>query len=212
MACPETKTVDGFERQFAVNHLAHFTLILKLLPTLLASSSPDSVSRLIQVSSSSHRYSTVHWDNISLAGEYDPFISYGQSKTAMIWTTNYIDRVYGPHGLRATSVHPGGIFTNLQCYAGDEQLAEWKRSEELLPYMQTPAQGAATTVWAATIKEVEQIGGKYLADCTIAPPTTNYTAALDAGYRSYAYDENEEERMWKHSLEWTHSVAPDPTK
>ena len=202
MACPESQTADGFERQFAVNHLAHFTLIVKLLPLLVRSSSHTFPSRLIQVSSSSHRYSSINWDNINLGyGVYDPYLAYGQSKTAMIWTANYIDRRFKSRGLRAISLHPGGIFTNLQTYAGEEQIEKWKADQEVIPHMMTPEQGASTTLWAATTELVNEIGGKYLANCTIAPPAKNSTSALDSGVGAHAYDAAGEERLWKVSLE-----------
>ncbi|KAF2111559.1 hypothetical protein BDV96DRAFT_461303, partial [Lophiotrema nucula] len=71
MACPESRSKDGFELQFAVNHLAHFTLTSLLLPTLVASSTPEFQLRVVFVASSSHRYASVHWDNVNLEGEYE---------------------------------------------------------------------------------------------------------------------------------------------
>jgi NAD(P)-dependent dehydrogenase (short-subunit alcohol dehydrogenase family) len=72
MACPEGRTADGFELQFGTNHLAHFLLFQLLKPTILSSSTPSLNSRVVIVSSSTHRFSTVHLDNLTLEGEYEP--------------------------------------------------------------------------------------------------------------------------------------------
>lgn len=71
MRTPEGRTKDGFELQFGTNHLSHFLLFYLLKDTLLASSTPDFYSRVVNVSSSAHRFSPVRFDNLSLEGEYD---------------------------------------------------------------------------------------------------------------------------------------------
>ncbi len=208
MATPETKSADGFELQFAVNYLAHYTLTAILLPVLLASSALGSNSRVVFVSSSSHRYSSIRWHNINLEGEYDGFIAYGQAKTAEIWASNYIDRVYGPRGVHSTSLHPGGIWTGLQAAAGEEQIRKWQADINVTPFMMNAEQGCATTVWAAYAKVWEDKGGKYLADCRIAPPSTNATSAIDSGVGPHAYDEEGENQLWELSSKLTGVKAP----
>jgi NAD(P)-dependent dehydrogenase (short-subunit alcohol dehydrogenase family) len=209
MATPESKSADGFELQFAVNHLSHYALAKLLLPTLISSSSLEFKSRVVFVSSSSHRYSSIHWDNINLEGEYDGFIAYGQSKTAEIWTSNYVDRVYGPRGVHSLSLHPGGIWTNLVAPAGAEQIEKWKQDEEIKPFMLNPAQGCATTVWAATAKIWEGKGGKYLANCSIAIPAVNLTSTLDSGVGPDAYNVDGEDRLWALSAKLTGIHLPE---
>jgi NAD(P)-dependent dehydrogenase (short-subunit alcohol dehydrogenase family) len=114
MTTPELKSADDHELQLAVNHLAHSTLTTNLLPALLASSTPPFNSRIIFLSSSPHRYSSIHWSNLNLTAEHDPYTAYGQSKTANLWTANHIDRLYGDRGVHALAVNPGGIWTGLQ--------------------------------------------------------------------------------------------------
>lgn len=173
MATPYSKTADGFERQFGVNHLAHYLLTVLLLPTLQASATPSLASRVVFVSSSSHRYSKINWENYNYTAEtYDPFLAYGQSKTANVWTANYIDRVFGPRGVHALSLHPGGIWTGLQEFVDPAMKAEFEKDPNILPNMLTPEQGAATTLWAAVGKVWEGKGGEYLADCGVALPET----------------------------------------
>jgi NAD(P)-dependent dehydrogenase (short-subunit alcohol dehydrogenase family) len=131
MMCPEAKSEDGFELQLATNYLGPFLLYKLLEKRLLESASPKWPSRVVNVSSSAHHASGIHFDNINLTGEYDALKAYGQSKTAMIYMTNQIDRLYGSKNLHAVSVMPGGIMTNLQQYFPEEVKASWAKNDEL---------------------------------------------------------------------------------
>ncbi|PLB47580.1 dehydrogenase with different specificitie [Aspergillus steynii IBT 23096] len=200
MACPEGRTADGFETQFGTNHLAHFLLFYRLKSCLLSSSTPAFNSRVIIVASSAHRVSSVHLDNLSLQGEYEAWKSYGQSKTANIWTANEIERRYGAQGLHAFSLHPGAIATELLRHVSDEQKADWEKNDFLKNYWKSPEQGAATSVWAAVAKELEGTGGKYLDDCQIAPPA-DPSQRHGPGYAEWAYSPEMEARLWAKTLE-----------
>lgn len=163
---------------------------------LLESASPKWPSRVVNVSSSANHASGIHFDNINLTGEYDALKAYGQSKTAMIYMTNQIDRLYGSKNLHAVSVMPGGIMTHLQQYFSEEVKASWAKNDELQKGFKSVEQGAATTVLAAVGKEWQHKGGKYLEDCQEAvtfevPPL--YGAR---GYAKHAYDQEKEERLW----------------
>ncbi|PYH29646.1 short-chain dehydrogenase [Aspergillus neoniger CBS 115656] len=201
MACPEGRTIDGFETQIGSNHLAHFLLFYLLKPTLLASSTPEFNSRVVILSSAAHRISSVHLDNLSLEGEYEPWKAYGQSKTAGIWVANEIERQYGAQGLHAFSLHPGGINTDLQRHTSQEQQTAWSQDETLIKIFKSPQQGAATTVLAAVAKELEGQGGKYLEDCQISEPYDPSNGLWGPGYASWAYDVDGERKFWKLSLE-----------
>jgi NAD(P)-dependent dehydrogenase (short-subunit alcohol dehydrogenase family) len=187
MACPEGRTEDGFESQFGTNHLAHFQLFELLKPLLLSSSTAAFNSRVVVVASSAHRVSSVHFDNLTLEGEYEPWTAYGQSKTANIWMANEIERRYGTQGLHAFSLHPGAIATDLLRHVSDEQKSDWDKNEFLASYWKSPAQGAATSVWAAVARELEGRGGRYLDDCQIAQPA-DPSERHGPGYAAWAYD------------------------
>ncbi|KAF2281452.1 short-chain dehydrogenase [Westerdykella ornata] len=194
-----TPTEDGFESQLGVNYLSHFLLFQLLKPLLLRSATPDFPSRVVNVSSMAHRWGTVQLDNLQLEGEgvYDPVAAYGQSKTALIWMANEIERRYGSSHLHAFSLHPGGIWTNLQVHIPEEQMAVWKSDETVGRYMKSPAQGAATTIWAAVANVLEGKGGLYLEDCGVAGPVPEGSGTLDLGYASWAYDEEKEGKLWR---------------
>ncbi|KAH7139086.1 putative short-chain dehydrogenase [Dendryphion nanum] len=209
MCPPESASKDGFELQFAINHLAHFTLTTLLLPNMIASSTEDFNSRVIFVSSSCHRYSTVHFDNINLKGEYQTHIAYGQSKTAMIWTANNIDRFYSSKGVHALSINPGGVWTDLQKFAPPAAVEQAKKNEQIMNDMQSPEQGAATAVWAAIGNVWEGKGGKYLASCKVGGLAENLVHPHSDGYAPWAYDEEGERKLWDLSLELTGVTARD---
>ncbi|KAB8075573.1 hypothetical protein BDV29DRAFT_171689 [Aspergillus leporis] len=200
MACPEGRTADGFETQLGTNHLAHFLLFYLLKPVLLSSSTPNFHSRVVAVASSAHRVSSVHFDNLTLEGEYEPWKAYGQSKTANIWTANEIERRYGAQGLHAFSLHPGAIATELLRHVSDEQKAQWDGDDWLKNYWKSPEQGAATSVWGAVARELEGTGGKYLDDCQIAP-AADLTKRHGPGYASWAYNPDGEVKLWAKTLE-----------
>ncbi|KAJ4396017.1 hypothetical protein N0V93_000233 [Gnomoniopsis smithogilvyi] len=174
MAIPTRKvTADGLEMQFGTNYVAHFYLFQCLKAHLLvgAQTSPGFASRVVITSSSGHRASTVDLDDINLEveGKYNPFKAYGHSKTASIWMTNYIARLYGSQGVHGYSVMPGGVETGLQ-----KHIHDLMKSVQSMPgrrkYMKSVEQGCASTIWAATARQLEGKGGVYCEDCEVAGP------------------------------------------
>lgn len=200
MACPEERTADGFEKQLGTNYLAHFLLFYLLKPLLLSSGTSEFQSRVIILSSSAHKFASVHLDNLSLEGEYDPFKAYGQSKTANIWTANQIERLYGSQGLHAFSLHPGTIATEILRHVSETTKAEWAKNDHLNKYWKSPQQGAATTVWAALSRDLEGLGGKFLDDCRIALESSPHDP-YGPGHASWAYDSVSEAKLWNRTLE-----------
>ncbi|KAH8810668.1 hypothetical protein F5884DRAFT_897237 [Xylogone sp. PMI_703] len=194
-----TKTVDGFEEQFATNHLAHFLLFQLLKPTMLASSSPDFQSRVVMLSSSGHRSNGVIFDDINFdtPDSYSPFVAYGQSKSANIYMASYIERHYGKRGLHGLAVHPGGIWSGLGAHLPEEQMAYLKSDQALAKIMKTPEQGAATSVLAALGKEFEGRGKVYLEDSGEWGPAEEGAPSTDRGYAKHAFDEVAEDRLWR---------------
>lgn len=199
MAIPElTKTKDGFETQFSVNHLAHFLLFNRLKDLLLKSSTPEFNSRVVMLSSSGHRASGIKVGDYGFEkpeNEYSAFIAYGQSKTANIYMANEIERRYGARGLHANSLNPGGIHTGLQAYIPDDVQVHWWK----WPGCKSLEQGAATTVVAAVAKDWEGVGGKFLEDCQEAEKCTEMVPTAP-GYVPHAFDEALEKQLWADSL------------
>jgi NAD(P)-dependent dehydrogenase (short-subunit alcohol dehydrogenase family) len=206
MAVPDLQlTKDGHELQFGTNHLAHFLLFQLLKQALLASSTPQFHSRVVNVSSSGHRASGINeTDNYNFQkGGYNPWAAYGQSKTANIYMANEIDRRYGSQGLHATSLHPGGINTDLKRYMDGKMVEQYMQNPALTRKLKSPQQGAATTVLAAVGKEWENKGGRYLVDCAEAKKGEDDGDVEALGCVSHTYDPEKEARLWEDSLKIT---------
>ena len=203
MATPEGRTVDGFEIQFGTCHLAHFLLFQLLKPLLLDSSTRAFQSRVVCVSSSGHRGGPVRFDdyNFEKPSSYDPWQAYAQAKTCNIYLANEIERRYSSRGLHATSLHPGSIQSDLQKHVREAVAHVWETAE-VKTNERSPAQGAATTVYAALSLDFEGKGGVYLSRCAIMGPFRGESPLdiTDDGYAPHAYDAASEARLWKNSL------------
>ncbi|GAB1325705.1 hypothetical protein ACE1SV_00440 [Streptomyces sennicomposti] len=115
MACPEQYTEEGREWQFATNHLGHFALATGLHDALAA----DGNARIVVVSSAGHQRSPIVWDDVNFAFRpYDPWLAYGQSKTANVFFAVEATRRWADDNITANALMPGAIYTNLQRHTG----------------------------------------------------------------------------------------------
>ncbi|KAH6664099.1 hypothetical protein B0J14DRAFT_608425 [Halenospora varia] len=195
-------TEDGHELHFATNHLGHFLLFQSLKSALIASSTPKFNSRVVIVASSAHRACMLsESDNYNFQkGEYHYGRAYANSKLANVYMANELDRCYGHMGLHATSLHPGGINTDISRHLGSEFVKKVMSDGRLLKIVKTPEQGAATTVFAAVGEHWEGKGGKYLEDCEEAKRGEDDHNVFGIGSVRQTYDPRDEERLWKDSL------------
>lgn len=202
MACPLARVGPGWESQFAICHLGHFELTRALEPSLKAAGG----ARVVALSSTAHIMSDVHWDDPHfLSHEYDKWQAYGQAKTADALFALGLDRRWAGSGVRAFSVHPGGIFTPLQRHLSDDEMVAlgWKNADGSLPervaaLFKTPEQGAATTLWALTSPRLDGQGGLYCEDCDVAQ-LADETSQRYQHVRPWACSEAGADRLWEMS-------------
>jgi NAD(P)-dependent dehydrogenase (short-subunit alcohol dehydrogenase family) len=206
MACPLERDARGYERQFATNHLGHFQLAVRLWPALRRAGT----ARVMALSSLGHRYSPIDFDDPHFVHRpYDKWIAYGQSKTANALFAVGLDRRGADCGVRAFSVHPGRILTDLARHMSPEELRRAGALDEhgqpmtdLEHGYKTPEQGAATSVWAAVSPQLDGLGGVYCEDCDIARLVASDeavapgSASADVGVRSWAVDPGMADRLW----------------
>jgi NAD(P)-dependent dehydrogenase (short-subunit alcohol dehydrogenase family) len=195
MASPLMRTPQGWEMQFATNHLGHFALATGLHPALAAASG----ARIVSVSSSGHHRSPVVFDDIHfLRRPYDPWSAYGQSKTANVLFAVAATKRWAADGITANALMPGGIRTNLQRYVPDEELARLRAAAGVEEQWKTPEQGAATSVLVATSPLLDGVGGRYFEDCNEA-----VVGQLSGrhGVAAYALDPEAAARLWQVSVE-----------
>ena len=206
MAVPESKTKEGFETTFGVNHLAHFLLFQLLKAALLSSSTPSFNSRVVVLSSNGHTRSPIPFDDLDSqkGGGYDKWRAYAISKTANVYMALEIDRRFGNRGLHATAVHPGAVLqTSLGRDLTTGDIAFLLQRKGLPLVVKTLQQGAATTVWAAISKDWEGKGGKYLEDCSVSVPQDDEMQSMFRGHAAHTYDAAAAERLWNVSLQLT---------
>ncbi|KAM0335393.1 hypothetical protein ACHAQA_000438 [Verticillium albo-atrum] len=202
MAVPDnTRTEDGFEQQFGVNHLAHFLLFNLVKDALIASSTEAFHSRVVNVSSTGSRLGGINWDNINLEGEYEPYKAYGQSKTANILMAKQIDKLFGAQRLHGLAVHPGVAFTGLQVHQA-EAMEQLRQQEEMMRIIKSTEQCASTTLYAALSKDLEGQGPFYLEDCQVKGLAEPNVGWFGEGYAEWAWDGAQAERLWEESLKW----------
>ncbi|MEU5905521.1 SDR family NAD(P)-dependent oxidoreductase [Micromonospora sp. NPDC047467] len=191
MAAPETRTPQGWEMQFATNHLGHFALATGLRPALSAADG----ARIVSVSSAAHLRSPVVFDDIQYERRpYEPWEAYGQSKTANVLFAVEVSRRWADDGILANSLMPGAIQTNLQRYVTEEELNRMRAGNAAA--WKTVEQGAATSVLVATSPLLDGVGGRYFEDCQeagLAQPGER------RGVAGYALDPEAAERLWQAS-------------
>ena len=203
MACPKGKTADGFETQFGTNHLGHFVLVNRIASLMKPG------SRLVNLSSSGHRFSDVNLDDPNFERtEYTEFGAYGRSKTANVLFAVEFDRRHKANGVRATAVHPGGIQTELGRHMTPEVIAAMMKSIEEANAKsggennfswKTIPQGAATSVWAGVVAPADEVAGKFCEDCHVAELVDD--DSFRGGVRAYALDPEHAKALWAKSEE-----------
>ena len=196
MAAPLMRTPEGWEMQFATNHLGHFALATGLHRALASAGG----ARVVSVSSSAHLRSGIVFDDIHFRQrEYEPWAAYGQSKTANVLFAVEGTKRWADDGIFINALMPGAIRTRLQRYVSDEELDRMRAATgSRLPSWKTPQQGAATSVLLAVSPLLTGIGGEYFEDCNEALPNVPGTRR---GVAAHALDPAAAARLWQVSTE-----------
>jgi len=182
-------TVDGYERTFAVNHLAYFLLTHLLMPALREAPS----ARIVNVASDAHRLSDLRFDDLQSEKKFSAFVVYGRSKLANVLFTRELARRLEGSPVTVNAVHPGGVASGLGANHG-------RLSKLVLPivhrFMKSPESGAKTSIYLCTSPDVEGASGGYYANCRLRKPSA--AACNDESAR----------RLWALSAEMV-GVEPD---
>lgn len=174
-------TVDGFERTWALNHLAYFLLTHELLG-LLKASAP---ARIVNVASTMHTGGIIDFNDLQGEKRYRGIRAYSQSKLANVLFTYALARRLEGTGITANCLHPGGVATGF----GQNTPGALKLLMKLAkPFLITAEQGAATSIYLASSPDVEGASGGYFAKCK---PARSSAASRDEALQ---------ERLWALSL------------
>lgn len=173
------ETVDGYEKVFAVNHLAPY-LLTRLLQERVIASAP---SRIVNVASDAHTFGAMEPDDYMSTASFKPLKVYGRSKLAnILFTVELAKRLQGT-GVVVNCLHPGFVSTSL---GRDNKIAAvFLRFARFLPFVKSPKDGAATTLALAT--GTITTSGEYYADGKVAPT------------KDYAKDPAMAARLWDDS-------------
>jgi NAD(P)-dependent dehydrogenase (short-subunit alcohol dehydrogenase family) len=206
MACPESRTEDGFETQFGVNYLGHFLLTELLLGTLKVSAP----SRIVLVSSVMHvgsrnQAGEIHLDDLSFEKRpYDRNLAYTQSKLAIVLHARDLSRRLKGTGVSAFSVHPGWIRSNLAQHV----MPVWVQNVVMRPFsgllgMMSAWEGAQTTLHCLLCDDAPQHSGAYYSQMsTLYPNRDNRPGGWPMRSPNlHAHDTELAERLYRDSLE-----------
>lgn len=212
MASPLARDSRGYEAQFATNHLGHFQLAARLWPALVQGGG----ARVVSVSSRGHRIAGVDFADVNFERRaYEKWTAYGQSKTANVLFALELDKRGQAHGVRAFSVHPGSILTDLARHLSDDELRGMGALDEAgnrIPagrtsHMKTVQQGAATSVWCAVSPLLDGKGGVYCEDADIAPVAESGDSH-QPGVQDWAIDPGNALTLWELSEAMTGVTFP----
>jgi NAD(P)-dependent dehydrogenase (short-subunit alcohol dehydrogenase family) len=184
IASSKTKTENGTESTFAVNHLGPFLLTNLLLPLLKETKG----ARVVNVSSEGHRYAKFEPDNLELERGYSNMKAYCLSKLCNIMFTHELAKITEQDDITTFSLHPGVVASN---FSNNTSGLMGFAFSLIKPFMITNAKGAETSVYLATDPGVEKFNGKYFTKKTIKVPT------------KYAYDDLLTKQLWKISEKMT---------
>jgi NAD(P)-dependent dehydrogenase (short-subunit alcohol dehydrogenase family) len=153
----------------------------------------------VALTSSGHFFSPIVFDDLHFDRRpYDPWLAYGQSKTACVLFAVEATRRWAADGITANAVMPGGIRTNLQRHQSGPEWDEIDRNYD----WKTVEEGAATTVFVATSPLLDGIGGRYFEDCQVAEVVDPAVGQeRQKGVAAYALDPQAATKLWEVSLQ-----------
>ncbi|WP_329189141.1 SDR family NAD(P)-dependent oxidoreductase [Actinacidiphila glaucinigra] len=207
MASPETRTPEGWELQFATNHLGHFALTTGLRPALGAAGD----ARVVVVSSVGHVNGDVLFDDVNFESRpYDAWAAYSQSKTANVLFAVEAAARWARDGISVNALNPGRIAeSNLARHIASalDAPASFEPGRSDGVSVKNVEQGAATSVLLAASPLVAGVTGRYFEDCAEAAP---YRPGLRRGVAAHALDPRSAARLWRLSLDML-AAAPATT-
>lgn len=203
MASPLERTKEGWELQFATNHLGHFALATGLHNALASAGG----ARVVAVSSVGHVNGDVLFDDIHFERHpYDPWAAYSQSKTANVLFAVEASRRWASDLIAVNALNPGRTTTTrLSRHIGDisNSPTTFEATSTDVSWKDIP-QGAATSVLLAASPLVEGVSGRYFEDCNEAAP---HQPGIRRGVAAHAVDPERAALLWQVSVDMLAAAA-----
>ncbi len=180
-------TVGNHEEMFAVNHLAHFLLTNLLLDRIMASTP----ARIVNVASEAHWFCKgMNFEDLTFKERFKALKVYGHSKLANILFTRELAKRMEGSGVTVNAVHPGGF--GIRTGLGSQNGGKAKILSLLLKaFLNSPEEGARTSIYACTSPELDGVTGRYLKKCREKQP------------KPWAKDDVAAQRLWEVSAKLT---------
>lgn len=188
MFVPFELTQDNFESHFQINYLSHCLITWSLLPILNETGrKSNKVSRIVNVASSTHYARNINFNDLQGHEMYSRYHAYAQSKLALIMFTyklhHYLtSKLIGSNfdWITVNCLHPGVVLTNLYCHV------DWVTRFPLIAslFFRRVEEGPETVLFTAISSELDDVGGKYLEDCSIIKSSKQ------------SYDQNCQNELW----------------
>jgi NAD(P)-dependent dehydrogenase (short-subunit alcohol dehydrogenase family) len=179
-------TTEGYEENFAGNHLGPFLLTNRLLPLLrraVVEAPPGSVRIINTSSDASEMIPGLDWNDLQGLANFSAGAAYCRGKLANVLFARGLARRLAGEGIVALSMHPGTVDSNFSSHA-DERTQAYMRTLESL----SPEQGADTLIWLATAEEPGKSSGGYFYK---RKPRVPNPVADDAAYVDRLWEESE---------------------
>ncbi|WP_227013470.1 SDR family NAD(P)-dependent oxidoreductase [Paenibacillus psychroresistens] len=201
MAVPLVRDSYGNESQFSTNHLGHFQLTARLWPALKKAEN----ARIVTVTSRIAKLSEIDLEDPNFEHqEYEKWTAYGRSKIANALFTVEMDNKGKGDGVRAFTVHPGTIITDLARNLSDDELGAMgalnEKGERALPEFNDEfkniEEGAASIVWCAVNRQLDGLGGVYCENSDIAEVVADDTNPFQPGLYKRAVDPDLAAKLW----------------
>ncbi len=174
-------TIDGYEKTFALDHLAGFLLTYELRELLVASAP----ARIVTVASMGHHFASFRWDELATMEHWPgSTAAYGAAKLCNIWFARESARRLAAANITSNALHPGTVASGF-----GNTGAWWLKAGARIakPFLKTTEQGAQTSIYVASAPELEGASGLYFRDCKPTKPSR------------WARDDDEAKRLWVYS-------------
>ncbi|MDF2443236.1 MAG: hypothetical protein JWR01_1439 [Subtercola sp.] len=190
MATPERRNAEGWELQFATNHIGHFQLATGLHRALASAKN----SRIVALSSVGHVNGGILFDDPNFEHTpYDPWVAYSQSKTANVLFAVAAAAKWRGDGISVNACNPGRIWNTGLSRHMDAPPQAFDPSGAAGVSEKNVEQGAATSALLAGSPLAEGVSGLYFEDCQQADP---FVDGIRRGVTDYALDPTDAERLW----------------
>ena len=186
MSLKRNTTIDGLEEVFAVNHLAYFSLTLRLMDRILESSP----ARIVNVASGAHSIvKRMNFDDLNSEKSFKTMQVYGQSKLANILFTKKLSNLLKSKGVTVNCLHPGFVSTSIG--SQNQSIVGNFLFNIARPFARTIDKGAETSIYLCSSPEVSKISGEYFFDCKIKEVSEG------------AKNESDADKLWEISSKMT---------